>query len=213
MRTIEDAVSKGRKVLVFGTLVAPLRALTRLRRRDRGRGDGGRDAALIPLVETRAGLDAIEAICAVEGLAGLLVGPFDLSVSLGRAGDYLCAEVDAAIGRLCAAARAAGLPILAPIFDPDAQAARAQRDTWEGRGASLFVTGTDKIVLADAMSRYRAAVTLSVGARPAVEPRTTSGASMRTVRGDLSVRSMCATRVSTAASTMSCAGWRMLVRS
>lgn len=30
VRTIEDAVAKGRKVLVFGTLVAPLRALTRL---------------------------------------------------------------------------------------------------------------------------------------------------------------------------------------
>lgn len=125
----------------------------------RGYVEASRGAALIPLVETRAGLEAIEAICAVEGLAGLLVGPFDLSVSLGHAGDYLCEEVDAAIGRLCAAARAAGLPILAPIFDPDPQAARAQRALWEGRGASLFVIGTDKIVLADAMSRYRTALT------------------------------------------------------
>ncbi|MBK1659871.1 aldolase/citrate lyase family protein [Paracraurococcus ruber] len=37
----------------------------------------------IALVETRAGLVHIEAICATPGLLVLLIGPFDLSVSLG----------------------------------------------------------------------------------------------------------------------------------
>lgn len=117
-----------------------------------------RDAGVIALVETRAGLADIEAICAVEGLVALLIGPFDLSVSLGREGDYLHPEVDAAIERMLAAAHAARLPVLAPVFDPDASRARAQRDRWATRGAKAFVVGTDKIVFADAMWRYREAL-------------------------------------------------------
>ncbi len=113
---------------------------------------------IIALVETRGGLEAIEEICAVEGLLALLVGPFDLSVSLGRAGDYLHDEVQEAIGRMMAAARRKGLPVIAPIFDPDAARAIAQRNAWLARGAAHFVVGTDKIIFSDAVSRYAAAV-------------------------------------------------------
>jgi 4-hydroxy-2-oxoheptanedioate aldolase len=114
---------------------------------------------VIALVETRAGLDAIEAICAVEGLLALLIGPFDLSVSLGHAGDYLHPEVQAAIDRMMAAAAESGVPVVAPIFNPDPEEARRQRETWVRRGARLFVVGTDKILFADAVSRYTAALT------------------------------------------------------
>lgn len=117
-----------------------------------------RSDGLVALVETRDGLDDIEAICAVEGLAALLIGPFDLSVSLGHAGDYLHPEVDGAVARMLAAARAAALPVIAPVFDPDPVRARAQRDRWAERGARAFVVGTDKIVFADAVARYRAAL-------------------------------------------------------
>lgn len=113
---------------------------------------------IIPLVETRAGLDAIEAICAVPGLLALMIGPFDLSVSLGLAGDYRAPEVQAGLDRMIAAARANGLPVLAPIFDPDLAEARRQQEAWTARGASHFVVGTDKIVFAEAMSRYAAAL-------------------------------------------------------
>jgi 4-hydroxy-2-oxoheptanedioate aldolase len=114
---------------------------------------------IVALVETRAGLEAIEAICAVDGLLALLIGPFDLSVSLGHAGDYLHPEVQAAIERMMAAAAANGLPVIAPIFNPDPAEARLQRETWSRRGASLFVVGTDKILFADAVARYAAALT------------------------------------------------------
>jgi 4-hydroxy-2-oxoheptanedioate aldolase len=113
---------------------------------------------IVALVETRRGLDAIEEICAVEGLLALLIGPFDLSVSLGFAGDYLASEVQAAIDRMMAAAAKASLPVIAPVFDPDVARARTQRDAWLARGARLLVIGADKIVFADAMARYRAAL-------------------------------------------------------
>jgi 4-hydroxy-2-oxoheptanedioate aldolase len=116
------------------------------------------NVGVVALVETRAGLEAIEEICAVEGLLALLVGPFDLSVSLGHAGDYLGAEVQAAIGLMLRAAQVNGLPVMAPIFNPDVAEARRQRDDWQARGAALFVVGTDKIIVADAMNRYAVAL-------------------------------------------------------
>jgi 4-hydroxy-2-oxoheptanedioate aldolase len=39
---------------------------------------------LFPMIETRGGLDAVEAIARVPGLAGLLVGPVDLALALGE---------------------------------------------------------------------------------------------------------------------------------
>jgi 4-hydroxy-2-oxoheptanedioate aldolase len=113
---------------------------------------------VIALVETAAGLAEIEEICAVEGLLALLVGPFDLSVSLGFAGDYLHPDVQAALDRMLAAARASSLPVIAPIFNPDAAEAARQRDEWRAKGASMFVIGTDKIIFADAVSRYAVAL-------------------------------------------------------
>ncbi|WP_176451648.1 HpcH/HpaI aldolase family protein [Enemella dayhoffiae] len=38
---------------------------------------------VIPMIETRAGLDKAAEICAVPGLDAIYVGPFDLSISLG----------------------------------------------------------------------------------------------------------------------------------
>lgn len=83
---------------------------------------------VIAFVETRGGLDEVEAICATPGLLAPLVGPFDLSVSLGFRGDYRAPPVEAAVGRMLAAAAAAGLPVVAPVFDPDPAEASRQRD-------------------------------------------------------------------------------------
>jgi 4-hydroxy-2-oxoheptanedioate aldolase len=112
----------------------------------------------ILLVESRAGLEAIEAICALPGLKCLMIGPFDLSVSLGFRGDYLHPEVQAAIARMVTAANAHRVPIIAPVFSPDLAAARTQVDAWRAQGVRLFVVGTDKILVADQFTRYRAAL-------------------------------------------------------
>jgi 4-hydroxy-2-oxoheptanedioate aldolase len=117
-------------------------------------GEQARKTGTIALVETRKGLDAIADICAVPGLSALMLGPFDLSVSLGFAGDYRHRDVQAALDRMLAAARAANVPVFAPIFDPDPAEAARQRAEWSHRGAAHFVIGTDKILFTDAYRRY-----------------------------------------------------------
>ena len=114
------------------------------------------EVGIIALVETRAGLDSIDAICRAEDLNALLVGPFDLSVSLGHDGDYRHPEVQSAVERLIAAAQAHRVPVLMPVFSPEPSSAREQIDHWRRFGIRMFVVGTDKILVADQFQRYLA---------------------------------------------------------
>jgi 4-hydroxy-2-oxoheptanedioate aldolase len=57
------------------------------------------DAVLcLAMIESRAGLDAVEAIADVEGVDGLFVGPADLALDLGLQGS----ELDAVLRRIAA---------------------------------------------------------------------------------------------------------------
>jgi 4-hydroxy-2-oxoheptanedioate aldolase len=117
-----------------------------------------RETGMMALVETAEGLSNIEAICAVEGLLALVIGPFDLSVSLGFQGDYRHRDVQAAIDRMLNAARKAKLTVVAPIFNPDIAEAKRQQEEWRVKGVSHFVVGTDKIIFANAVSRFSTAL-------------------------------------------------------
>jgi len=94
---------------------------------------------VLPMIETAEGLQAVEAICLVAGIAGVYVGPADLAISLGldpREGattDLLLDEV----GRVTAACQDAG--VIAGMHQPDATAARK----WIVRGLQLVTLGTD----------------------------------------------------------------------
>lgn len=113
---------------------------------------------VLALVETAVGVDAIEGILAVPGLAGLVLGPFDLSVSMGHQGNHRHPEVQAALARMLDAAHRRGVPAIAPVFDPDPAEAAAQRRVWEAQGVRTFAVGTDKILVATAFARYAAAL-------------------------------------------------------
>lgn len=58
--------------------------------------------------ETAEALAIIEDICAVDGVDGIFVGPFDLSISMGVPGQFDAPEFQAAVTRIVAACRAAG---------------------------------------------------------------------------------------------------------
>jgi 4-hydroxy-2-oxoheptanedioate aldolase len=115
------------------------------------------EAGAILLVETAAGLAAIEEIVSVPGALALMLGPFDLSVSLGLRGDWRRREVADALGRMCSAAHAASLPVIAPVFEADAEATHAAVSRWRAAGVKVFTVGTDKILLAQATRQWSGA--------------------------------------------------------
>lgn len=88
-------------------------------------------------IESLQAVDSIEAITAVEGVDCLFVGPSDLAAGLGHLGNAAHPEVQAAIARVFACAKAAGKPsgILAPV---EADARR-----YLEMGATFVAVGSD----------------------------------------------------------------------
>lgn len=63
---------------------------------------------LIAQIETAEAARNVAAICAMEGLSGVLVGPGDLSASLGKTGQFSDPELIAVVEGVMRTARAAG---------------------------------------------------------------------------------------------------------
>jgi len=66
------------------------------------------ETMIIPQCETSECLDGIEEIAAIEGVDGIFVGPYDLSVALGKPGRFDDPAYNAAVDRVLKACRAAG---------------------------------------------------------------------------------------------------------
>lgn len=69
-----------------------------------------RDPLVVALIEEYEGVQNIEEIAAVPGLGAVLVGPFDLAVSMGLTGDRMATGIAEARERIYAAAKANGVP-------------------------------------------------------------------------------------------------------
>ena len=93
-------------------------------------------------VETQSALGSIEAICAVDGVDGVFIGPADLLASMGHAGETANAKVkpliDDAIRRIRKAGKAPG------ILTPNEADARH----WLECGALFVAVGSDAGILA-----------------------------------------------------------------
>ena len=67
---------------------------------------------LLPMVETRAGLDHLDDILGVDGVDGIFLGPYDLSLSLGQASvlePAVVAAIESVIDRTRRRSRIAGI--------------------------------------------------------------------------------------------------------
>ena len=63
---------------------------------------------LLPQCETVEALGSIEEIAAIEGVDGIFIGPFDLSISMGIPGQFSAPEFQSALRRIIDACHAAG---------------------------------------------------------------------------------------------------------
>ena len=103
-----------------------------------------RETLVIPQCETAEALAEIETIAAMEGVDGIFIGPFDLSISLGMPGAFDDERFKAALERVLTACHAAGKPCL--IFAGDGAAASVRlAQGYDGIAlsldASLLISG------------------------------------------------------------------------
>ncbi|WP_027482507.1 4-hydroxy-2-oxoheptanedioate aldolase [Deinococcus pimensis] len=102
------------------------------------------EVCLVVQIESRAGLDALDEIVAVEGVDGVFIGPADLSGSLGHLGNPGHPEVTEAVADAARRVNAAGKAV--GILTSDETLAR---DYLAG-GFSFVAVGVDTTLLARA---------------------------------------------------------------
>ncbi len=102
-----------------------------------------REIAVIVQAEHAHAVENIDAIVRVPGVDAVLLGPYDLSASLGKMGQIDDPQVVEAIGRVTEACRAVAMPL--GYFGVTAAAVRP----FVARGYTLIVAGVDTLYLAN----------------------------------------------------------------
>jgi 2-dehydro-3-deoxyglucarate aldolase len=98
--------------------------------------------AVVVQAEHIAAVEQIDAIVRVEGIDAVLIGPYDLSASMGRMGQVDHPEVVQAIDRVAGVCRQAGVAL--GIFGVSADAVKP----YIASGFTLIVAGVDTLLLA-----------------------------------------------------------------
>lgn len=112
-----------------------------------------RDLFVAVQIETAEALAAVEEIVTIPGLDSLVIGPMDLSGSLGRLGDVEHPTIVAAIERVVKVARAAGLSVGAGMGTDPAYAAKMAQ-----RGVQWLQVGSDFGYMIESMDRISAGI-------------------------------------------------------
>jgi 2-dehydro-3-deoxyglucarate aldolase len=98
---------------------------------------------VIVQIEHVDAIDNLEAIVAVPGVDGTMIGPYDLSASLGHSGEYDLPVVAEALTRYEETSKAAGCPMGYHIVWPD-EATISERVS---RGYTILALGVDEVFL------------------------------------------------------------------
>ena len=105
------------------------------------------EVCLLVQIESRKGMDNLEAIAAVDGVDGLFVGPADLSASLGHLGDTAhpaaTAAIDSAMSRIIATGKPCGT----------ITGGAANTKKLFAKGCRFVAAGVDALLLAGAADR------------------------------------------------------------
>lgn len=112
--------------------------------------EANRTTAVVLQAESRAAVDNIDSIVAVEGVDCILIGPYDLSASLGHIGEVTHPEVQSAIDTIAAACNKAAVRL--GIFGVTAQSVHPYRQ----QGFTLITVGVDTLILGQAASNILA---------------------------------------------------------
>jgi len=130
-------------------------------------GSVNEEIVVMTQVEHHRAVDAIDDILAVEGLDAVFLGPYDLSGSMGIAGQLDHPRMRAARRRVLEAGRAAGKPVGIHAVNPDGASVRILLE----EGFSVIACGIDTLFLRESARRMiresEAAIPGSAAGKPA----------------------------------------------
>lgn len=106
---------------------------------------------LIAMIEHHRGVDALGEIASVEGLDGILVGPYDLSASIGRTGQLNHPEFQSLMTRILETTSQAGVACGLHVVAPDPEELRRQL----AAGFRFIAYSIDAVILNHGAARPR----------------------------------------------------------
>lgn len=107
--------------------------------------DSNKNVEVIALVEGEEGLNNFSEIVAVEGIDSFMIGPFDLSVSLGIAGQVNHDIIEKKYKEVISLASSYNKEIIGVDFSYELDGIKIAIDVWLNRGVKRVVTGIDKM--------------------------------------------------------------------
>jgi 4-hydroxy-2-oxoheptanedioate aldolase len=123
------------------------------------------EICLLLQVESRAGLEALDAIASSEGVDGVFIGPADLAADMGYLGKpgapQVQAEVEKALARIQSHGKAAG------ILSGDLSLAKRYLEL----GATFVAIGNDVTLLANATTKLLDGFSKAEAARPPADAK------------------------------------------
>lgn len=115
-------------------------------------GEQDRTVSVIPLIETREGVRNFDAILQVPGITAVFLGPVDLSVDMGLAGDITDPKVMDALLTMIHKAKEAGVPSGALTLSADTA------KEFFREGADFLAFGIDTILIYQMLAGIRQSV-------------------------------------------------------
>ncbi|WP_431745828.1 HpcH/HpaI aldolase family protein [Pseudomonas sp.] len=100
---------------------------------------------IIPMIESRAGIEALGEILQIKGIGMIMEGALDLSLDLGLGPDPLNPHVWQALQSMADACHEAQIPFCANPRTPE------QNAHWRARGVRSFMAGEDRGLLHNAL--------------------------------------------------------------
>ncbi|WP_163969638.1 HpcH/HpaI aldolase family protein [Oceanobacillus halotolerans] len=110
-----------------------------------------RDTEIIALVEGQHGMNHFQEIIEVDGIDTFMIGPFDLSVSLGIPGDSSHPLIEEKYNSLIELVEKQGKELIGVDFSYEMKAIQSNIEKWRQRGVTRMMTGIDKMFVTKMM--------------------------------------------------------------
>lgn len=107
--------------------------------------ESNKTTKLIALVEGKEGIDNFSEIAGVEGIDAYMIGPFDLSVSLGIPGQTKHSIIEEKYTEIIKIAKEKGKELIGVDFSYESEDIKKSIETWKNREVSMVMTGMDKM--------------------------------------------------------------------
>jgi 4-hydroxy-2-oxoheptanedioate aldolase len=103
------------------------------------------------LIENEDGVKNIASIVSLDGLDGVMLGPFDLAHDLGFLGQVSHPDVIEAFSKVIESAKEHQLHVIASLFSSNSASMTQERNHWIAKGITIFSIGSDRRLIINAM--------------------------------------------------------------